>query len=338
MTPILVNGDYEEWLAGRGPRARLNGAIECLAFWVQSAPVLVHRSYPDFYLEHVAHHTGHRPEIITKSTNSIPWWGEALDHQLESKLNAKTWAFTWWKERWPLEGAICRSAEEVEKIIGDGRRWLIKRDHGMSGRGHLVVSKENWAELKKRVEDWLPEAMVVEPLRERDGDVAALWMPERNQFVFHRNEVDARFQWRATLLGPLDMPDPRWPERLEELAREIRGSGYASVFGIDAFTYQEKNQRKLHPCSEINARKSMGWVAHRLWEKCPAAHATLLMESAKLGEAAWKKLVSDVASHVLVLSPPDNPFVWAFVTGMDETEVVGRRERFKMLVADRLNG
>jgi hypothetical protein len=42
---------------------------------------------------------------------------------------------------------------------------------------------------------------------------------------------------------------------------------YKGTIGIDMLIYRSENQYKLHPCVEINMRKSMGYLAIRLFER-----------------------------------------------------------------------
>ena len=54
---------------------------------------------------------------------------------------------------------------------------------------------------------------------------------------------------------------------LSELLQEMYAPFYTGAMGIDMLIYQSGDFYRLHPCVEINMRKSMGYLAIRLFEK-----------------------------------------------------------------------
>jgi len=54
---------------------------------------------------------------------------------------------------------------------------------------------------------------------------------------------------------------------LSELLQEMYAPFYTGAMGIDMLIYQSGDSYRLHPCVEINMRKSMGYLAIRLFEK-----------------------------------------------------------------------
>jgi hypothetical protein len=53
---------------------------------------------------------------------------------------------------------------------------------------------------------------------------------------------------------------------LIQFIQEIYSPHYTGNIGVDMLVYLSGNQYKLHPCIEINMRKSMGFLAIRLFE------------------------------------------------------------------------
>ena len=51
------------------------------------------------------------------------------------------------------------------------------------------------------------------------------------------------------------------------LIEKIVRMGYSGHIGIDAFVYLWEGKKRVHPVVEINARKTMSWVAMQLPEK-----------------------------------------------------------------------
>ncbi len=304
MRPIRVNADFEEVLRGGHGKPSMNAAIECLAFWIQHKPVLAHREYPEDYLSYVESHTGHRP-VLVQSGDADNWWGELKNIALENQLNSKIWARTWWRQHVAMPGVIAHSAAEVEAIILGGGTWLIKRDHGMSGRGHWRTNEAQWPETKIRLKAWFADGVIVEPYYQRVSDVSALWLPDERRFIYYRNFIDERFQWRGAQIENHGMPsfceeEERWLKpwfaQLLVLAHEIQQLGYSEVFSVDAFFHQTEGGLVFMPCSEINARRTMGWIAYQLWKKSQPKTGILQMG----GEG-------------LRLSPSDAPFVWTWL-------------------------
>jgi hypothetical protein len=154
--------------------------------------------------------------------------------------------------------------------VGDA--WRVKRAFGMAGRGQRVFGAG--APLSPKDRGFLHAALAkggaqIEP------NVAIV-----DEYALHgviapdaaftlgtvvRQRCDAHGAWVATeriedvtALGAL-------PERLVEeacrVARALAGAGYFGPFGIDAFTYRDHDgATRLQPCSEINARYSMGFA------------------------------------------------------------------------------
>ena len=55
---------------------------------------------------------------------------------------------------------------------------------------------------------------------------------------------------------------------------------YAGNIGVDMMAYACENQFRLHPCVEINMRKSMGYLAIRLFENhiSPTSQGSFFVE------------------------------------------------------------
>ena len=83
--------------------------------------------------------------------------------------------------------------------------------------------------------------------------------------IIHRIDPEILFQTHRTLI-----------ERIKEMYAPY----YSGVIGVDMLIYKEGNSHRLHPCVEINMRKTMGYLAIRLTEKYlhPGSHGELLIE------------------------------------------------------------
>ncbi|MDB4945123.1 MAG: hypothetical protein JWP97_4657 [Labilithrix sp.] len=150
--------------------------------------------------------------------------------------------------------------------VGDG--WRIKRAFGMTGRGQRVVrgaaTGEDRAFLAASLRGGAgvqiePDVHVVKEYGLHgllDARGAVTW----GRVVEQR--CDLRGAWVATV--PLLAPEPEVEGPLraqgERVVAALASSGYFGPFGVDAFTYAAAGGGlSLQPCSEINARYSMGF-------------------------------------------------------------------------------
>ncbi len=303
---VRVNIDFEEVLYGRRPVPALNRELEFLAFWLQEDPVHVLGSYEEAYLTWVAGMTGHPPRL-TQQPATIDWWGDVARPGM-ARLNDKVTCFAWWSARYPLEGAVCATREEVARLYQSAPgAWLLKSSRGMSGRGHrLLVREGDWQTVP---EDLFP--LVMEPLRERIRDVSALWLPEEERFVVYPNIVDSRFQWRGSVFDgrEVDVP-PDWLDHLTDLQHDLAREGYDGPFSVDAFVYRTGAGERFHPASEINARRTMGWCA---------CHFARLLGPGWLLKARKQKPPPPGAIR---LSPSQSRLIWWWVPGQADIPLV----------------
>jgi hypothetical protein len=303
---IRVNIDFEEVLFGRRPVPALNRELEFLAFWLQKDPVHILGSYEDSYLARIAEVTGHDPQW-TREPATIDWWGETNRPGM-ARLNDKVTCFAWWSARYPLEGAICTTREDIARLYRSAPGpWLLKSSRGMSGRGHrLLVREDEWQAVP---EDLFP--LVMEPLRERTRDLSALWLPEEGRFVVYPNLVDSRFQWRGSVFDGREVDAPRdWLADLTDLQHDLLRQGYDGPFSVDAFVYRTEEGERFHPASEINARRTMGWCAY---------HFAKILGPGWLLKSRKQKPAPEGA---ILLSAPQSRLAWWWVPGRAEIPLV----------------
>lgn len=165
-----------------------------------------------------------------------------------------------------LGTCLARRASESTHSI-----WVIKTAFGFAGRGlkrlHLPVREA----ASRR---WLVAALAagdgvqVEPWVERTADFGLHgWIDPSGGVRLGQPTVqtcDARGQWLES--RPATRPDLDSEERhelsatAERAADALRAAGYFGPFGIDAYRWRDARGRdRFNPCSEINARYSMGW-------------------------------------------------------------------------------
>ena len=206
------------------------------------------------------------------------------------------------------------SITEVRKRIGELGRAVLKSPWSSSGRGvryvdnSVTTSQEGWISNTLRQQG----ALIVEPFYNKvcdfgmefvalpNGDVTysglSLFSTEHGAYI--GNIVDQENNKLEALMKLL-------PEKLliatrrlaETTLKEIIGGRYVGPLGIDMMvvTHEDGEKFCLHPCVELNLRRTMGHVALAL--------------TPKRGEP--RKLMSIVhnVNYMLRLSNLDNNFV-----------------------------
>ena len=170
----------------------------------------------------------------------------------------------------------------------DADRWLketankkriLKTAFGVSGRGHLFISPEIMS-LEQKAElllsnEWKSgRPVIAEPWVERILDFSTQWVINREKKIEYVGSTlcqnDGKGQYRSNRVGDeCSLFHHRLPflQEHKKAARDILSliseSGYVGHVGIDAMIYLhcDTQAETLHPIVEINARKTMGWVA-----------------------------------------------------------------------------
>jgi len=189
-----------------------------------------------------------------------------------------------------LPGAgMVDNADDLERHVRDHSRvstFVVKRAHGSAGRGFVVFGRDEFESVSQRLRRMLrgPDSLLIEPWRRRSLDFAACGRVEADgvrlvslhrQFLTHHG----RF------IGVQIAPDARWlpqPVRarmievFEQVGVRLKAEGYTGPFGIDGYVFDDDGRDGTQFLSDLNARITMGLLAHRLIERLsPAPCATL---------------------------------------------------------------
>lgn len=171
----------------------------------------------------------------------------------------------------PDAGFVCEleaARVKLEKPPSIGDAWRVKRAFGMTGRGHRVIAagpvgeadlafvaasmREGGAQIEPNVaivDEYAIHGMLAESGALRLGAVV-------------RQRCDERGAWLATecvasppaVAGGLS-------EEATRAGRALAEAGYFGPFGIDAYTYRDRDGTiRFQPRSEINARYTMGFA------------------------------------------------------------------------------
>ncbi|MDB4997066.1 MAG: hypothetical protein JWM74_4498 [Myxococcaceae bacterium] len=169
------------------------------------------------------------------------------------------------------EAAVLRRMLRTEPAIS--ATWRVKHAFGMTGRNQRVIDPATLREPDlASVEGWMKSGngVQIEPDVAIDTEyamhafIAQDGSFERGAIVMQR--CDARGGWIATervaaLPAMLGDVAERLVQEIDDVAVALFEAGYFGPFGIDAYTYRDRDGAlAFQPRSEINARYSMGFA------------------------------------------------------------------------------
>ena len=314
------NADYESFIfSGKGDYKissnKINQEFEYFIHFLESEPLFSTKRYDPEYIKNIQSLSGKEFLVEGDPSRAKPWWcaiGEKEnDRLLHSKITSTRFAMlTGYEKQASLVSALNFSPKE---------NFLYKMEGELSGRGHLQWPL-NESKIKRLLEEG--HTLIEEPLRKRTRDFSALVLNDK-KWIFYRNLVDEKFQYKGTLLIE---PEMTLAQRAEyELAIRALTKHYLSLgadypFSIDSYFYLEGDEEKICAVSEVNVRKTMGYVAWRLKEFFQAKYAGLLL----LGQEAR----TQSSEQAFFLSPTQNRFQSVFITAGGAEELMSLSDSF----------
>jgi hypothetical protein len=231
---------------------------------------------------------------------------------LSSRRSAVTMLPSWSA----LPGCIGRSCfatseAEVEAALQNQPRSLLKAPFSCSGKGlrwgapDFPEPLRNWCRRTLKAQG----GVVVEPLYQRVVDFAVEWKVEQGVATYaglslfdtdengayqgNRLLPDAEILQQLQALAP-DAPFSDLLQRIPgDLSTALPLSHYSGYLGIDMMLCRSVagEPLRLHPCVEINLRRSMGWVARHLFDRYlhPSARGLFRIDYQSDGEAVWQQ-------------------------------------------------
>lgn len=181
---------------------------------------------------------------------SIPDW------ETIRTINSKVFSFTH-SPKLPGAKLLNSQQEVIDWIDATSGPKILKTPFGTAGNGHL----------RPDVKRLYICPLIGEPWVERVLDFSTQWNGGKLLgTTLFENEPNGTY--KGTFAGEVE------PWALEEhlaiaqpLIEKIGHMGYTGHIGIDAFIYLWEGKKRLHPVVEINARKTMSWVALQTLQK-----------------------------------------------------------------------
>jgi hypothetical protein len=205
---------------------------------------------------------------------------------LVRKVNSKAFSFTH-SPKLPGSALLHSEKEVLDWCAAIEGPKVLKACFGFSGRGHLLLPCPP-EQLKRFIakEFQYNHPIIGEPWVARTLDFSTQWWIDRNQQISYLGETicvnSARGQYLETHVGDVLHSHVRFVEEHKESAfpilQKMAAEGYFGNVGIDAMIY---NNDTLQPIVEINARKTMGYVALKLQQtRFPKQTISLSYQSA----------------------------------------------------------
>jgi hypothetical protein len=197
------------------------------------------------------------------------------DWQVVRQVNSKQFSF----ENGPplTNAALLTTPSDAQTWFNsfDGKK-VLKSCYGVSGGGHLLIedSAYPWEKILSFLEkQWKKQLPVIaEPWVSRQFDFSTQWFINQEKHITYLGSTlchnDQRGQYTANDVGDENLLFGSHlhflhahKKAVEPILRKMATLGYFGNVGIDAMVYTQLDHLILHPIVEINARKTMGFVA-----------------------------------------------------------------------------
>ncbi len=165
-------------------------------------------------------------------------------------------------------------SEKGEKLLEKGS-FLIKDSYGVSGKGNLLINSPGILErivkhLESQEKRGLASIFVVEPLLDRDIDFSCGFKIGKNgdvKIVSIQKMINNNFAYCGSYTADQEFAaglyKNKYFEILEQVAHILYSDGYFGEVCLDSMILKSGD---IVPIVEINARKSMGFINHRIDE------------------------------------------------------------------------
>ena len=216
------------------------------------------------------------------ASNLIDAWGrvhhltyEKPPWEVVKEVNSKAFSFTH-APKLP-NAALLSNLEELEEWLSKPfSPKVLKSCYGVSGRGHFFSHDKSLKQFaEKEFKKGLP--VIGEPWMTRILDFSTQWKIDEGSISYLGLSIcenNPRGMYRGNIVdNSSSLPEPFQPffdEHLfvaRKMLRKIAALKYFGNVGIDAFLFKNGEKIELHPITEINARKTMGWVLLKIREK-----------------------------------------------------------------------
>ncbi len=199
------------------------------------------------------------------------------------KVNSKEFSFTN-ASKLPQAALLHSESEALGWLRSFSGDKVLKSAFGVSGRGHHLLCNSDAKTIDSALlfckREWDKELPVIaEPWVKRVLDFSTQWLLSKEGKISYLGatvcENDSKGTYKRSIVGDDALLHTKYTSYLEQhiqvgrpILEKMQGMGYFGHVGIDAMIYclQEGDPDALflHPVVEINARKTMGFVANQM--------------------------------------------------------------------------
>lgn len=199
---------------------------------------------------------------------SMPPW------EIVKQVHSKQFSFEQ-GSKLPQARLLNQATDATEWLSQVKGKKVLKTCFGTSGKGHLIIDEKSdknkiLSFLQKEWNKSLP--VIAEPWVERILDFSTQWLIEEGGKILYLGSTlcknNPRGQYESSEVGNEEHLFGSYLKFLQQhqefvipVLKTMQNLGWFGHVGIDAFIYQEDEIATLHPLVEINARKTMGFVA-----------------------------------------------------------------------------
>ncbi len=298
----FFNSDFEDYLASSNTQYKINSnkrnqELEYFILWLEQEALYSTKQYDVTYLDFIRKFKAIK--ISSEVKLAKLWCSEDWNKEIQKSQNSKVSS-----TQFAIDNNLCHKETKIinsfEEIDSD--KYIYKDAFGVSGIGTWTLNK-----VPKNVQ--FP--IIKDPLLNRTFDFSTLI--DGGNDTIYQNHIDEFFQYKGTTVGMSFEFFDWYEEYLSNISKikkqydHIRGP-----WSIDSFLYKEDGQEKLYSLSEINARKTMGYITLKLKKLLFAdfKYARLRLISNKQIDKNFshEAIYKNFENKIITLSPMGNMF------------------------------
>lgn len=274
------------------------------------------KHYSKDFLSRFKLYTGKDFLITRVNQNVIPWCQRYDKVELLRKYQNKLTTLKYFSQL----GIIQHLVTEISSSSDLEPGYLYKNPYSLSGIGHYEYPRDE-LKLQKLLNK---QILIKEEKLKRVKDISALI--ENNKILsIYENDVDSHYQYKGSLISDSAILGPKQQDQYLNNIKMVMDyvKDYTGVYSIDSFYYEAEGKNLLQPVSEINMRKTMGYVAFHLKKKyfTKAQFAKLILVPNK------KSVKLSLHERIMWLSPTENRFHVFLIAGEERAEILEMQDK-----------
>lgn len=328
----LFNADFEEKLVQKSFKtfesSKINQEFEYLIHWLDpEMPIYTQKNYSLEYRNKVSKIT--KSEFKTTTSGKVELFCQNFDQiDLVLKLSSKFETMKFLQKN----NLITYDVEFIKNEDHLTIEGLYKSPFGVSGSGHYIYPRDK-QKILKIINEY--GHILKEPVLNRSKDFSSLFV-NGEYIATYENYIDNRFQYKGSFFSPNNLFSEDIDKRYKNFMTTLIDytGDYQGIMSIDGFLYNKNSE--IHPCCEINARKTMGYVAYSIWKKyfTRCEYFKFLLFKNNFSKKKLDSFTCELDNGAILLSPKDNRFLIFCLGGEDFNELKLREKNLVSTLFD----